>query len=690
LSTRRAGAELVITSFIVLFQELALIRWLPTQVRVTAYFPNLILIGAFLGLGLGALLARRRSILWVWPVSLILVVAAGILMSRVAFTANEVTEHLWLLYEDLPEYAPVVEVVRLPIAISFILGALTFVPLGQIVAERLNVYRAQSSPLWGYAMDLSGSLLGVIGFAFVSLSGTFPIVWFTLFAGMGGVLFLGRGRLWGLYLPSLVLLLLLVAGGERNQFYSPYYALSTGVRQGTTTPVVRTNGSFHQMPMNVRMDEPLEWEGQEEIRHGFHLPYRLLKRPPRKVLVLGAGTGNDVAVALEEGAEEVHAVEIDPVILGLGETLHPNRPYDDPRVTTVVADARSFLNQTEERYDLIVFGTLDSQTHLSALSSVRLDNFVYTRESVEAAARRLEPGGGMVLLFWVGKPHISGHLTVMLSTVFGELLTIQRVGSALFNHIFLAGPAFSHPRESTGEDIPPAVATASSLEMPTDDWPYLYLPGKGLSGFYVSMMLFFAALALASILVASPEMRRGLRSGRGIDWEMFLFGLAFLLIETRFVTAINLVWGATWITSAVVFGSILAMILLATVIMELWPLPWSVASAGLIGCLIGTYLIPTDTLLVESVALRLALSGLYVGAPVFFAAGCFALLFKTREEVDTAFGWNLIGAVVGGLVEFFSMSVGLKALLVVAIGAYLTAFVLKAKSRRATSQGLSG
>ena len=52
-SVRRAGAQLLAVSFVVLFQELALIRWLPVQVRVVAYFPNLILIGAFLGLGLG-------------------------------------------------------------------------------------------------------------------------------------------------------------------------------------------------------------------------------------------------------------------------------------------------------------------------------------------------------------------------------------------------------------------------------------------------------------------------------------------------------------------------------------------------------------------------------------------------------------------------------------------------------------
>ena len=64
---RRAGVELFAISFVVLFQELTLIRWLPGQVRVLAYFPNLILLGAFLGLGLGCLRSARRSLLWWWP-----------------------------------------------------------------------------------------------------------------------------------------------------------------------------------------------------------------------------------------------------------------------------------------------------------------------------------------------------------------------------------------------------------------------------------------------------------------------------------------------------------------------------------------------------------------------------------------------------------------------------------------------
>ena len=72
--------------------------------------------------------------------------------------------------------------------------------------------------------------------------------------------------------------------------------------------------------------------------------------------VVGSGTGNDVAAALRSGARHVDAIEIDPAILMLGQTAHPEHPYQDPRVHAIVNDARSFLRTTDQTYDMIVYG----------------------------------------------------------------------------------------------------------------------------------------------------------------------------------------------------------------------------------------------------------------------------------------------------------------------------------------------
>jgi hypothetical protein len=678
---RRAGVELFTISFVVLFQELTLIRWLPGQVRVLAYFPNLILLSAFLGLGLGCLRSARRSLLWWWPASLFLLAVAGWGMSRIAFTQNAVTEHLWLLYYDLGDTAPVFGDVRLPIILCFLLSTVSFVPLGQMLAVRLQEFRARSSALWGYSCDILGSLVGVVAFAMSGFARTTPMLWFAVFLAAGTLFFVGRRRALLGYLAAALALLGLVGRADHADFYSPYYAITATRLPRSSDIAILVNGSLHQYVFQLQRGRQ---DDADPILQGYHQPYRLLRRLPGKVLVLGAGTGNDVAVALDEGAERVDAVEIDPVILDLG-TRHPNRPYDSLRVRVFNTDARTFLNESTEKYDLIVFGTLDSMTRLSALSDVRLDNFVYTQECVDAAKAHLSPQGGLVMYFMGTKDYIRERLTGMLSEAFQQLPYV--IGSDkfyVFNRIYLAGAAFEHvnggPRRAAVPLLKPLFAT---VEFPQDDWPYLYLQGRAISPFYLLLIGIIALGAIASVAFVSREMRRSFATG-SVDGEMFLFGLAFLLLETKSVTTMSLLWGATWLTSAVVFGAILAMVLAATILTQLRPLPWALCMGGLIVSLVAAYFVPVHALLRLNEIVRLLLSIAFVGTPIFFAAACFALLFRDRPEANTAFGWNLLGAVAGGLIEFASMITGIRALYLLVLAAYVGVVLLRVHAQGKT------
>jgi len=58
---RRRGLELFCLSFLALFLELMVIRWAPAVVRLIAYYANLILISSFRGLGVGAILGKKRK-----------------------------------------------------------------------------------------------------------------------------------------------------------------------------------------------------------------------------------------------------------------------------------------------------------------------------------------------------------------------------------------------------------------------------------------------------------------------------------------------------------------------------------------------------------------------------------------------------------------------------------------------------
>jgi spermidine synthase len=666
--SRRAGLELLGASFAALLLELALIRWLPGRVRVIAYFPNLVLIAAFLGLGVGALL-RFRSSAWLGA-GMLGIVGLGLGLGRIAFTAGGVGEHLWLLYFDLPHDAPVVHGVVLPIALVFAGVALAFVPLGGAIAGRIQQFQERGRPLTGYAIDLLGSLTGVLVFLGLAAAGVRPVWWFALALAAASAA-VPRG-MWTrlLFLLPALGALAAIAATDNAQWYSPYYAIRVAPPDDVGGISVLTNGSLHQDMMDLRVNAPgRSSETRDIVRAGYRIPVMNLAKLPRRALVLGAGTGNDVAVLLDAGVPEVHAVEIDPVILEIGRTLHPARPYSDPRVIVHNTDARAFLEHTDLTFDLIIFGTLDSMTRLSALGNVRLDNFVYTVESVRAARARLAPGGGLALMFMVVEPYIEDHLTAILYQAFDAPPLVWRNNHVLFNRLFLAGPGFAHLaadprfRDDTWLAQRPRFA-------PNDDWPYLYMAQPSVPPFYLAIGAVVVGFALVLLLSVSAPLRRSVLAGR-IDAEMMLFGAAFLLVETSFVTEMNLLFGATWRTSAIVFAALLFSLLVATLAAARRRVDARIALAGVIVSLLIVALLPLRTMAPSAELPRILFALVVCGVPVGCAGLAFAARFAVRPDAATAFGWNIIGAVLGGVLELSSMLTGLHALFILAAVLYL-------------------
>jgi len=380
------------------------------------------------------------------------------------------------------------------------------------------------------------------------------------------------------------------------------------------------------------------------------------------VLVVGAGTGNDLNILLELGASHIDAVEIDPVIARLGRERNPLRPFADPRVHLVVDDARAFLRRTHRRYDLIVFGTLDSQTLLSGMTSLRLDNYVYTVQCFRDARARLAPGGRLVTYHMSQYPYIAGRIHRALTDAFGAAPKAINVRPhVLFNWVFVAGAAPAGDSSDTHEWL-----AVDAGRVPTDDWPYLYLKRPGVPRHYSLALLGVIGLALVGVVaVAGPA------ALRGFDAPMFLLGAGFLLIETKSVTEMALLFGSTWTVNVLVFAAILAVVLVANLLVQrgVRPrLPWLVAL--LMAALAAGYLVPVRALVRESLAAEWLLGSLVVAAPVLVAAFIFPRLLERRSDAARALGWNVIGAIVGGAAEYLSMAFGIKALYLLAAVAY--------------------
>ena len=139
------------------------------------------------------------------------------------------------------------------------------------------------------------------------------------------------------------------------------------------------------------------------------LPYRTLR--PARVLVLGAGGGDGVLQALQGGASEVHAVEVDPEMVALVRedfAEFAGDLYRDPRVQVHVAEARDYVRATSERYDLIQIAGLGSFGASAAGLHATSESYLYTVEAIHDYLDRLHDGGTLAFTHWIKVPPRDG------------------------------------------------------------------------------------------------------------------------------------------------------------------------------------------------------------------------------------------------------------------------------------------
>ncbi|MGH2544394.1 MAG: spermidine synthase, partial [Ardenticatenaceae bacterium] len=685
-------------SLLALFMELCLIRWLPTQVRALSYFKNLVLISSFLGFGIGFLLQDRvRSLVGTFPLLLLLEIGVAFVLSQFRVTAlGNTGEHLWLLYFDLPPTALPFPLF-LAIPIFYVLNSLTFVPLGQWLAAAMADV---GDSILAYVANVAGSIVGTLLFVLLSFAEVGPRLWF-LPALLFYIVLSGRqprARVIGL---AALLLLLFLPLERAGALWSPYYAVRAvpvyrATAQDTSSSSQRSpatllagyevsvNGSFHQFALNFDERVRTLLPPQDELFRAYQFPYRYYydktQRQPQKVLVIGAGTGNDVAIALDQRVASVDAVEIDPVILRLGQQLNPSRAYDDPRVRPHVADARSFLQNSVEQYDLVVFGTLDSQIALSALSTIRLDNYVYTVESLRQARRLLRPDGMLVLYFYATEEWIQARLVRIIVEAFGRPPEVRMgLSPGLFNIILIApaDPSVTASPESL-EFVERLTRAHPRLSLSTDDWPYLYQRARTISPFYGLEILLLLGLSLVFVRGALlPRFGALPARGRNFHRPLFFQGMAFLLLETRSISIMSLIFGSTWFVSAIVIAAVLLVVMLANLAVRAWGirhLQWPFV--GLAATLIAGYLFPTAFLLQHAFPFRLVASILIYISPIFFSSIIFGILLRDSDNLTWAYGSNLLGAVVGGFGEYIASVTGLRALSLIALFLFVPVVLL--------------
>ncbi|MCU0276404.1 MAG: hypothetical protein MUF02_06070 [Acidobacteria bacterium] len=668
------GPDLFLASFLLLFFEMAQIRWISTNVRVVAYFSNVILISCFLGFGVGCIMKKRRPlfplfpVLTLWLSLLCLYVSeAGILNPNIqsAYFFGGGGRFSWLTMVPL----------------VFIVNAFCFLCLGQKLAQEMDRF----APLRGYSWNLLGSLAGTLTFSFISFLNLPPATWFALSAGLALWLMRRMKLLFRMALLTFIPVLLIVLWQQQQSTWSVYNKIQVSATDTAGSFKLVANQDYHQLALNLSDS----WAGRSPAlghwQRTYDLPYLISGRRPR-VLVLGAGLGNDVAAALRRGCERVDAVELDPVIVDIGRRRHPERPYADARVRTFITDARRFVSACRDSYDAVVMGWLDSHRLFSSMSSVRQDNFVYTVDSLRLIRRLLKPDGLLVMSFYVGKPWIGHKLYQMTVQAFGHpprVFAYEPGGYGVDGQSFVVGAASSWqiPAAVPGyTELTSRYAGAAPAAVPTDDWPFLYYEGRRLSPEYLRVLLIFLAFSLLLVAYAAPL---GRASWKENPLLFFLLGAGFLLMEVRNIIALALVFGSTWLVTSIVVAAALVMVFLANLLVErggfrsirlawlglggslLLSLAWSIGAEGMAGGLAAG--------LVTTVIVSLTF---------LFAGIVFSLSFAGVGTPSVALGFNVLGSVVGGLTEYFSLLTGVRGLLVIAIAIYLLAFLVRRRERK--------
>ncbi len=671
-----------------LFAELVIIRWLATMWHVFAFYKNLTMLACFAGLGIGYSISSRRIPL-VCTLQLFAFQAVIMMVLRYAIPLA-LTRSIWA--DPVPETfamgmdpaSSVQEFFSLYLFMTVVvcLTALSFIPIGQLCVKLME---RVDNPLRAYGMNLLGSLLGVILITLASMLWTGPAIWFIVIAVML-LVFLSFNRK-SLIIGGAASLVGIGAicwpvdlGAER--VYSPYQLIERVTGPGFI-PMLFTGGSFYLTICDFRPKVVQAYPDRLALETYYNLPFKLVPNA-EQVAIVGAGSGNDVAASLRGNAQHVDAVEIDPVIQRFGAMLHPEQPFSDKRVNVVINDARAFLRTTKKKYDLIVFSIIDSHTLTSHASSLRLDSYIYTTQALKDARACLKENGIVCLSFCAMNPQIAKKIYLMMYDAFDKKPPVC-IQNTSYTFLQSKNGDFKLPEDvlRTGfyNDVRTKLEDPNlKAEASTDDWPFLYMPNR------IYPFSYFPMFGL--VLLLSAGMIRSMHAVKVTPSSVpfFFLGAGFMLIETKAITELGLNFGNTWYVVGIVIAAIMVMAYLSNLLVLKTKFNNTVVAFVLLLASIGLGFFIASSGGYDSTFVGKLQNVAVLTMPILFSGAIFSALLDKHKDISSAMAVNLMGAMLGGLLEYNSMYFGYRTLYIFALVIYALAFVSSLSLKKTASE----
>jgi SAM-dependent methyltransferase len=323
---------------------------------------------------------------------------------------------------------------------------------------------------WLYAADLSGAALGCLGVIFVLLvvDPVSATLWIGAFAAAAGwIVVRGRAEIRLLRLSAAVAMTLAVAAGVHTGLdlsgqnhlgvFWAKGAAQTGTlfeRWNTYSRVrVTTHGvsapfgwGFTHEPASKIEQHRLDIDadagtvitkfdgdlGKLGYLKDDVINSAYLVQQPTDVAVVGVGGGRDILSGLYFGAKHIRGIEINPAIFEvLTDKFGDFSGHLDrlPGVALTNAEARSYINHSDERYDLVQISLIDTWAATAAGGLTLTENRLYTVEAWEDFYRALKPGGLLSVSRWYEPEHHRGEF-YRLVAIAAEALQRKGVAAA--------------------------------------------------------------------------------------------------------------------------------------------------------------------------------------------------------------------------------------------------------------------
>jgi hypothetical protein len=453
-------------------------------------------------------------------------------------------------------------------------------------------------------------------------------------------------------------------------------------------------------------------------------PYVLLDRPD--VLVIGPGGGIDVLLALHRDATAVTGVDVNRAVIALMRDRYRDYGgalYEDPRVTIVADEARSFVRRSNERFDVIVMTVVDSWAALQSGSYALSESYLYTEEAFVDYLRHLTPHGVLAVGRWYrdppvemlrlveiagaglrrsGIPQPERNIVVVRHEDFGLLLVrgepfadtdLARIRT------FAADRGFEIAYEAGRGPLADELASAGRHNPATDDRPFFFdtvplaevLAGRAaLPQGYATLVGALFSAALLSLAVVVLPLWRALRDTDGaltrwVTANAVLFGTGFIVVELVMLQRLTLYLGQPALALAVSVAALLlgAAIGSASVPRLRGGLRGAVLASALVLAVVLAF-VPAvaDATLSAPLSLRIVVAAAVALALGFPLGTAFPRVLATAGEQDAsllawAWGINGVASVIGSIVAAgLALEIGFGGLGVIAVACYLLATLL--------------